>query len=79
MESLEGRKKKLKELKKNLGGLRRRVIDAERQLKAVQNFTNSYSSFSMSKRETIVSPFDTMMSMLEDIYDKEVSLVVLMC
>ena len=62
---------KLKRLKENYFKLKRRTTDAERRLKAVQMFTNSYSSFSHSRND-LVSPFDTMMSMLEDIYDQEV-------
>lgn len=66
----------LRELKQNLKGLRKRALDAERQLKVVQNFTNSYSSLAVSRPDNNVSNFDTMMSMLEDIYDKEVIFLI---
>ena len=65
------------EFKEKINNFWRRGQAAERKLSTIQMFTNSYSSFSNSRIDfapnPMQSPFDTMMSMLEDLYDKEVS------
>lgn len=58
-------------LKQQAQELEKRAVEAENRLKKIQQFTNSYSSHSVSKVTNGCSPFDSMMSMLSDIYDNE--------
>ena len=60
-------------IKKHFGKHLQNYIETEKQLKQVKAFTNSYSSYSFSKKDESKSAFDNMINVLGDMYEKEVS------
>lgn len=61
------------ELKKEANKLAKRAQHAENRLKQIQKFTDSYHSltYSSCSVSNMTSPFDSMMSMLGDMYQNE--------